>query len=73
MVNEQIKDKTMEFRTDEEIKEEIAKLKATLKGDIFSDGDIMQEIYELKLILNPRIALHPDEDDDDDICEACGS
>lgn len=58
--------------TEAEIKDKIAALKAKLTGNIFEDGEIQQEIYELKKILNPRIEEHPEEDEDDS-CEACGS
>lgn len=58
--------------TEAEIKDKIAALKAKLTGNLFEDGEIQQEIYELKKILNPRIEEHPEEDDDD-FCEACGS
>lgn len=57
--------------TEQEIKEKIEALKKQLTGNIFEDGDIQQEIYELKKILNPRIAEHPEEDDDE--CLNCGS
>ncbi|MEY2869842.1 MAG: hypothetical protein RIR01_2344 [Bacteroidota bacterium] len=55
-----------------EIKAKIAELRTQLTGDIFQDGDIQQEIYELKKILNPRIETHPEEDDDEG-CLNCGS
>ncbi len=57
--------------TEAEIKDKIAVLKAKLTGNIFEDGEIQQEIYELKKILNPRIEEHPEEDDDE--CLSCGS
>jgi hypothetical protein len=39
---------------------------------LFADGEIQQEIYDLKKILNPRIAEHPEEDNDEG-CLNCGS
>lgn len=56
-----------------EIKQEIDRLKSTLTGDIFKDGETQQRIYELKKQLNPRIEEHPEEDDDSDSCLNCGS
>lgn len=58
--------------TEEEIRAKIAELKAKLTGNIFEDGEIQQEIYELKKTLNPRIEEHPEEDDDEG-CLNCGS
>lgn len=55
----------------EQIKAKIEELKSQLKGDIFQDGEIMQEIYELKKILNPAIVDNPELDDDE--CLMCGS
>jgi hypothetical protein len=55
-----------------EIKAKIADLKTQLTGDIFQDGELQQEIYELKKQLNPRIEEHPEEDDDEG-CLNCGS
>ena len=54
-----------------EIKSKIDEYKALLTGNIFTDGDIQQKIYELKKELNPAIVDNPELDDD--ICEACGS
>jgi hypothetical protein len=56
----------------EEIKRQIEEYRDLLTGDIFADGEIQQKIYELKKQLNPRIELHPEEDDDDE-CLNCGS
>lgn len=56
-----------------EIKLKIEKLKSDLSGDIFKDGSIMQEIYELKKQLNPEIENDPDSDPDDEGCLYCGS
>lgn len=56
-----------------EIKQEIDRLKSTLTGDIFKDGETQQVIYELKKQLNPRIEEHPEEDDDSDGCLNCGA
>ena len=53
-----------------DLQKEVDKLQATLTGNIFDDGETMQKIYELKKIINPRIELHPDLDDDEG-CEMC--
>lgn len=58
--------------TEQEIKNKIEELKGKLTGNLFEDGEIQQEIYELKKMLNPRIELHPEEDTDDE-CLSCGS
>ena len=57
---------------EKELKIKIQEYKALLTGDIFVAGDIQQKIYELKKQLNPRIELHPEEDDDEG-CLNCGS
>ena len=56
----------------EEIKRQIQEYRDLLTGNIFMDGELQQKIYELKKQLNPRIELHPEEDDDDE-CLNCGS
>ena len=53
------------------IRQEIAKMKETLTGDLFQDMDTQQKIYELKIQLNPAIAENPQLDDDE--CLSCGS
>ena len=58
--------------TEEEIKSKIEELKSKLTGNLFEDGETQQEIYDLKKVLNPRIELHPEEDQDDE-CLSCGS
>jgi hypothetical protein len=56
------------------IKEEIEQLKAKLTGDLFADGELMMEIYELKKQLNPEIETNPSADNDDlEDCLYCGS
>jgi hypothetical protein len=55
------------------ILEKIAELKAKLTGDLFNDGEFMQEIYELKKQLNPEIESNPELDEDDEGCLYCGS
>ncbi len=57
---------------EEQIESKIQKLKSQLTGNLFADGEIQQEIYDLKKILNPRIAEHPEEDNHDG-CLNCGS
>jgi regulator of replication initiation timing len=54
------------------IKEQIEQLKAKLTGNIFEDGELMMEIYELKKQLNPEIETNP-EADEDEFCLFCGS
>jgi len=48
------------------IKEQIEQLKAKLTGNIFEDGELMMEIYELKKQLNPEIESNPEADEDED-------
>ncbi len=57
---------------EEQIESQIKKLKSQLTGNLLEDGEIQQEIYELKKILNPRIENNPEEDTDD-YCLNCGS
>lgn len=54
-----------------EIEKQITELKAKLTGNIFEDGELMMEIYELKKQLNPEIVDNPDLDDDDEGCIFC--
>jgi hypothetical protein len=56
---------------EEQIRQEIDALKATLTGDLFQDMETQQKIYELKLQMNPEIAVNPQLDDDE--CLSCGS
>lgn len=56
-----------------EIKEQIEILKAKLTGNLFEDGEVMQQIYDLKKQLNPEIENNPDLDEDEDGCLFCGS
>jgi hypothetical protein len=57
-----------------EIEKQITELKAKLTGNIFEDGELMMEIYELKKQLNPEIENNPELDDDDlEECLYCGS
>lgn len=57
-----------------DIKEQIENLKAKLTGNIFEDGELMMEIYNLKKQLNPEIETNPELDDDDlEECLYCGS
>jgi len=55
-----------------QIQDEIKRLKATLTGNLFEDGETQQRIYELKKQLNPEIEAHPELDEDDE-CLSCGS
>mgnify|MGYP000167716118 CR=1 FL=1 len=60
--------------TEQEILEKMDVLKSKLTVNIFEDGEVMQEIYELKKILCPEIETNPELDDfDDEGCLYCGS
>ena len=54
-----------------EIEQKIAELKAKLTGNIFEDGELMMEIYNLKKQLNPEIENNPELDEDDEGCIFC--
>lgn len=54
-----------------DIKQQIEELKAKLTGNLFEDGEIMQQIYELKKQLNPEIENNPELDEDDEGCIFC--
>ena len=56
---------------EKDIKAEIKRLKSKIKGEMFEDMETLQQIYELKLILNPEIKNNPSLDEDD--CLSCGS
>lgn len=58
---------------EQEIKAKIVLLKTKLTGNLFEDGEIQQEIYELKKKLNPAIEENPMLDQDDEDCLYCGS
>jgi hypothetical protein len=58
--------------SEEQIRQQIAEYKNVLTGNIFQDGEVMQKIYELKKQLNPRIELHPEEDDDEGCINCSG-
>jgi hypothetical protein len=58
---------------EEEVKARIEELKSNLSGNLFEDGETMQEIYDLKKQLNPEIEDNPELDDDDEGCIYCGS
>jgi hypothetical protein len=57
---------------EEAIQEQILALRTKLVGDIFKDGDVQMEIYELKKQLNPVIESQPELDEDDE-CLSCGA
>lgn len=63
---------TTETMETTQIQAEIARLRATLTGNLFEDGETQQQIYELKKQLNPQIAENPELDEDDE-CLSCGS
>jgi hypothetical protein len=54
------------------IRDEIIELRSKLTGNLFLDADLQQEIYKLKVQLNPEIVENPELDDDED-CLSCGS
>ena len=56
----------------ETIEQQIIALKSQLTGDLFSDIETQQKIYELKKQLNPAIEHAPEQDEEDD-CLYCGS
>jgi hypothetical protein len=49
----------------------IDELKTQLTGNLFQDGELMDQIYQLKLKLNPEIKDNPSLDTED--CLYCGS
>lgn len=49
----------------------IDELKTELTGNLFKDGELMDQIYQLKLKLNPEIKDNPSLDTED--CLYCGS
>ena len=53
-----------------DVEAEIKRLESKITGDMYEDMELMQQIYELKVILNPAIESNPGEDDD---CLYCGS
>ena len=57
---------------DSVIRDEIIELRSKLTGNLFLDADLQQEIYKLKVQLNPEIVENPELDDDED-CLSCGS
>jgi hypothetical protein len=60
--------------SEQEVLDKMNTLKSQLTGNIFEDGEVMQEIYELKKILRPEIETNPALDDfDDEGCLYCGS
>tara|TARA_R110000787_G_scaffold75711_1_gene167422 strand:- start:71 stop:247 length:177 start_codon:yes stop_codon:yes gene_type:complete len=56
---------------EKDVKAEIKRLETRITGDMYEDMETMQQIYDLKLILNPEIENKPELDDDD--CLYCGS
>ncbi len=60
--------------SEQEVLDKIKSLKSNLTGNIFEDGEVQQEIYELKKKLRPEIESNPELDDfDDEDCLYCGS
>jgi len=49
---------------EKDVQAEIKRLKTKIKGDMLEDMETLQQIYELKLILNPEIKNKPELDDD---------
>ena len=57
--------------TEQDLRDKIVEVQSRLTGNLFDDADLHQEIYELKIQINPRIVDEPELDDDD--CLSCGS
>ena len=55
---------------EKDVKAEIKRLKTKITGDMYEDMETMQQIYDLRLILNPELENKPELDDD---CLYCGS
>lgn len=64
----------METR-EKELKDLIDKLRSELTGNLLEDCEVQAEIYELKKELSALqgITIEQYEDNDDYICENCGS
>lgn len=58
-----------------EIKEQIKALQSRLSGDLMNDCELHNEIYKLKqqLALEEGITIDQVDEEDDYICENCGS
>lgn len=58
-----------------EIKEQIKALQSKLTGDLMNDCELHNEIYKLKqqLALEEGITIEQVDEEDDYICENCGS
>ena len=59
--------------TEEETRSKITELQGTLTGNLFTDGEVQQEIYDMKKSLMPEIADNPDLDDFGGECLSCGA
>ena len=59
--------------TEEQTRSKITELQGTLTGNLFTDGEIQQEIYDMKKLLKPEIAENPELDDFDGECLSCGA
>ena len=58
-----------------EIKEQIKALQSRLSGDLMNDCELHNEIYKLKqqLALEEGITIEQVDEENDYICENCGS
>lgn len=58
-----------------EIKEQIKALQSKLTGDLMNDCELHNEIYKLKqqLALEEGMTIDQVDEEDDYICENCGS
>ena len=56
---------------EKDVNAEIKRLKTKITGDMYEDMETMQQIYDLRLILNPEIENKPELDDEE--CLYCGS
>jgi hypothetical protein len=60
---------------EQEIRNKIEELKATLTGELLEDCETQAKIYELKkqLSLETNMTIEEIDDEDGDICLSCGS
>ena len=60
---------------EQDIRNKIEELKATLTGELLEDCETQAQIYELKkqLSLETNMTIEEIDDEDGDICLSCGS
>ncbi|MFT6747507.1 MAG: hypothetical protein ACJAZ2_001860 [Glaciecola sp.] len=59
--------------TEEQTRSRITELQGTLTGNLFTDGEVQQEIYDMKKSLMPEIEENPELDDFGGECLSCGA